>query len=69
MRQANDVSKAVGTRGDTPAQQPTTALQVASLCRQLPPGERFLLVTQLVDDLPADQQFALMERFRAQLGR
>jgi hypothetical protein len=70
IRQANDVgAAAVDTRDGIRVPQTATPPQVVALCRRLSPEERFALLTQMADELPADQQLALVKRFRVRSTR
>jgi hypothetical protein len=50
-------------------QGPRTASEVLRLCRQLPPEEKLLLLTQLADGLSPEMQMALLKRFPVRMAR
>jgi hypothetical protein len=69
LGQTKNTGAPVRTRGSINTRRTVTASQVLELWRQLPLQKKFLVLTQLADNLSPDQQLALVQRFQRRLAR
>jgi hypothetical protein len=68
-RQVKDAVPGGRIQGGVKMWEAATASQALDLCRRLSPKERFLVLAQLVQELPPDQQLALVPQGRAKRAR